>query len=229
MTARGRVREVHFGRVLANDDPEGRGGLKVRVDTLVDGSALSDEYVPPSFPLAGKGEGFFFVPAVGALVEVEVVTDPETATEDLDARWRAVLYTDADAVPSEFADDPVNRGGIKFGDGKVLLFEKAKDVLALIGANVRLGEEDATHPVMRGDTYNDALSTYLNAFTTNLTTPVSGVIAALTALETAATGPLAPLKPGFTALKATWTTFATAVTTFEGLKDSWLSTKVKTE
>lgn len=221
---RGGVKEIHFGKVISNADPAGIGGLKVQVDTLVDGSVLSDEYIPPTFPFAGKDEGFFFVPKEQSIVEVEVTADPEKATETISAKWRGVLYTDTDTIPTEFSSDPTNRGGIKFGN-HTIVFEKAKDLLALISPAVRLGVEAASHPVMRGDTFNTALDTYLTA----VDALAQGNITNFGTLAAASTGSLSPLAAGFGAQVTTWTTFKAAAASFKGQLNTWLSTRVKTE
>lgn len=232
------IKEVHFGQVLDNQDPDKRGGLKVQVNTLVDGAALVEEFIPPSFPFAGKKVGFFFVPAVGAQVEVEVESDPEKATEGIFARWRATLYSEEDDIPEEFAKSYPQRGGIKFGD-EVFLMDAAQGLTALISAKVRLGEEEASHPLMRGDTFNQQLDTYLTAEKTYLTavnTLATASIAAWTALEAAATGLLAPLATPFMQHRQAWQTFAPQIVTYQSAVNalssaasSWLSTKCRTE
>lgn len=205
-------REVYFGKVLDNADPAKRGGLKLQVDEIERGRPfLGGEYVPPSFPFAGAGSGFFFVPPKNAVVEVELAADEGQAVEDLAARWRAVLYTDADAVPAEFLSDPTVRGGIKFGNA-VLLIDSKTDVLALISPNVRLGTEAASHPVVRGDTYNSDLDAYLAA--------VDAALAAWAAV---------PPGGAEAALAAYATAVKSAISTFRGAASGWLSTRVKTE
>jgi Type VI secretion system/phage-baseplate injector OB domain len=236
------IRSVHVGKVLDNDDPAKRGGLKVQVDDLEDGTALrGGEFVPPSFPFAGSNVGFFFLPAKGALVEVEVESDEEKATEELSPRWRAVLYTDADKIPSEFLSDQTNRGGIKVGS-EVLLFDQKKTLLALISSNVRLGEEDASHPVMRGDTYNAELSTYLTAEDAYQTLSIADVAAWKALLTTWAGLPAGAALLGSdanawatamqttnTALAAGGSVWKAAILAFKAKVATWLSTKVKTE
>jgi hypothetical protein len=250
------IREVHYGKVLDNDDPDKKGGLKVQVDTLEEGTALrGGEYIPPCFPFAGSNVGFFFLPAKGALVEVEVESEGERATEELAPRWRAVLYTDKDKVPSEFLSDQTNRAGIKWGSD-LLLFDMKKGLTTLISSKVRLGEEDASHPLVRGDTYNTELSTFLDGLTAYLTaedayanlefahwtaaqaanlvwknlTPSLPVltdvlIAYGTPLETTSNN----LKTGVVTWRGAITTFKGIVTAFKGKASTWLSTKCKTE
>lgn len=218
------IRSVHTGVVLDNKDPKRRGGLKVRVDTIAAGVPLGEDYIRPCFPLAGKGSGFFLIPKVGSIVEVEVEADPDFAMGSLDAAWRAALYTEADPIPAEFVTDYPNRGGVKFGD-VVLLLDSGQDIFGVVSTQVRLGTEAATHPVIRGDTYNQQLDTFLSQLNTLATNSVTqyGVLAA------ASTGPLAPLAAGFGALATGWTTFAAAIAVFKGAAATWLSTRVKTE
>lgn len=220
------MKEVHFGTVVDNVDPEARGGLKVRVDTLLDQLPLLESYIPPAFPFAGNGVGFFFVPEVGAQVEVEVEADPEKSVEDLNARWRGVLYSQNDPVPSEFTSDYPNRAGIKFGD-LVVTFDRTQDVAAIVGDNVRLGEESASHPVMRGDTYNSAEDAYLSS-EDGFLTALSGALSTWSGLPP---GPAtnASLTAFAAALTASLASYQGAVGTFRGSQNSWLSTKVRTE
>ena len=156
------IASVHFGVVVANSDPKRQGRLKIRVDDVEEGLPLGDEWIPPTFPFAGKDRGFFFVPNVGAQVEVELQSDDDAAVDDVAARWRGVLYSDVDPVPSEFTSSYGSRGGLKVG-GEVLLFDEAQGVTAVVSSNVRLGEESASHPVVRGDTLNSALDAFLTS------------------------------------------------------------------
>lgn len=236
------IRDVHTGKVLSNVDPAKAGGLKVQVDTLEEGTALHNgAFIPPSFPFAGNDVGFFFIPPKGALVEVEVESDDEKATEEMAPRWRAVLYTNTDKIPTEFASDYPNRAGIKFG-GDLLLFDQTKDLLALISSKVRLGEENASHPVLRGDTFNTELSTYLTAEDVWTTLHVADLAAwkALLAawalipagqaiLGSDVNGWASALQVTNTALTAGGVPWKAAILAFKAKLISWLSTKVKTE
>lgn len=217
-------RETHVAKVLGNVDPAKAGGAKVQATDLVDGPLDPEDFVPARYPVAGDDEGFYFAPPKGGQVELEALSDDDAGVEDLAPRWVGMLYSDKDKIPSEFRSDPVKRGGIKWGSD-VLLFDKAANLLALISANTRLGEENASHPVLRGDTFNSELSAFLDAMTALAT----GMEAAFTTLDAAAVGPLAPLKPGFTAGKATWAAFKPKPAALKGAATSWLSTKVKTE
>lgn len=236
--------ERHVGNVVGVGDPERTGALRVEVKTLSEGAALGNGWVPGIYPFAGRGEGFYFLPPLGSLLEVEVEADPGRATEDLDARWVGCRYTREDALPEEVRSDPVNRGALKFG-AEVLLLDKLLRRIALISPNVRLGEEDASHPLTRGDTHNAQLDVYLQA--------EQAYDDLLTAVMTAvgvAIGPPAgwsTLSPGAPATTDMLLAFAGTVgtplglllsgtaawvaakATFRAAESTWLSTRCKTE
>lgn len=249
-------REVHVGKVLDLADPDKSGGAKLQVNDLIDGSALDDvDYVPGRYPFAGGGEGFYYAPQKGSLLELEVEADEERAAEELAARWVGMLYTDQDAIPTEFSSDAQNRGGIKFGS-EVFLQDKKLARTALISAAVRLGEEAASHPLMRGDTFNTQLETFLTALDVYLTaentytgqvgayhtaekaiwtawkalSPGLPVLTdALIAVGGALENPAQTAAAGATTYQGAVATFKAAVAAFKAAKTSWLSTKCKTE
>jgi hypothetical protein len=231
------IREIHFAQVLSNDDPDNAGGLKVQIDAVEDGKAYGGgEFIPPCFPFAGSKVGFFFLPEKGTQVEVELESDPEKGTEDLSARWRSVLYNSKDKIPSEFLTDQTNRGGSN---------------------NVRLGEETASHPLVRGDTYNSQLTTFLTALETyltaedvyagleanhwiaaqaanlvwkNLSPPTTPVLnGVLTAYGTPLEATTNALKTGVITWRAAIAAMKAATGAFKTAKTTWLSTKCKTE
>lgn len=231
--------EKHLGIVSAiNSDPNDPGSLKIRAPGLVEGQDLGGTWIQPSFNFAGDDEGVYFVPQPGGLVEVEVEADAERATEDLDARWVASKYNATHRLPSEFRSNPTQRMGIKVRGGTIL-FDRVQQLLALISAKLRLGIEGATHPVMRGDTYNQSLDTWLEAmilFLDAASTLTTANSTQFTALQTAAIGTLAPLAAAFGALASAWTTFGAAIATFKtatttrkSALSTWLSTMVNTE
>lgn len=206
---------IHIGKVVSNADPSKGGGLKVQVDELVEGTSIDSEYIPPCFPFAGSGVGFFFVPAVGDQVQVEVEEDPERSVEHMGARWRAVLYNSVDKIPTEFQSDYPNRMGVKVGD-LVLLFDQTKDIVSIVipnGGKVTLGLEAASHAVVHGDTYNNQFDTYLNSEATYVSadsTLHTLRVAFLTALQGALTT-WAALPPAAPVLGSVLVAFATAV------------------
>ncbi len=233
-------RETHAAKVLDGSDPSKLGGAKVQVNDLVDERPLDEEnFVPGRYPFAGNGEGFYYAPQAGTLLEVEVEGDSEAAVEELAPRWVGMLYSSKDEIPTEFQSDPTNRGGVKFGD-EVFLQDKTQALTALISAMVRLGEETASHPLVRGDTWNTAWETWVSALETYLSaesTLASANATNFTSIAAACTvSPLTALKSFFEALALAWTnhgsavsTFASATTTWKGQKETWLSTKCRTE
>jgi hypothetical protein len=198
-------RETHVAKVLSSDDPAKAGGAKLQATDLVDGPLDPEEFVPGRFPVAGDDEGFYFAPPKGGQVELEAASDDEEGVEDLAPRWVGMIYSNRDAIPAEFRSDAVARGGIKWGDG-VLLFDKTSDLLALISANVRLGEEAATEEVLRGTKFNAEFNTFLN----DLTIFVNAI----------------GLLPGHGGPAGI---FAGKIAAFQAKFATWLSTKVKTE
>jgi len=249
-------RAVFLAKVLSNEDSDKLGAVKVQVNDLVDGGALDDENLTPGrYPFAGGGEGFYYAPQVGTLLELEVLEDEEEAVENLDPRWVGMLYTSEDVIPSEFQSDPTKRGGVKFGD-EVFLQDKKKALTALISGKVRLGEEEASHPLVRGDTYNQELEIYLtgegayliaeNALAGNeatfwgamktalqtwqaLTPGIPATTDMLIAFATAVKPSVDNLAAGGSAWSSAITAFQGVVTAFKGKLSSWLSTKCKTE
>lgn len=218
--------EKHFARVVSAADPEKQGRARVEAGTIVEGVPLEgdDAWFPVDYPFAGGGEGWYYPPNEDALAVLEVEADPERGTEEIDARVTGFRYTDRDPIPEEFRSDPTNRGGVKFG-AEVLLQDRAKALTALISAALRLGLEDATHPVVRGDTLNDALTQYLTAEEALAEENVTQ----FAALAAAAAGLLAPLKQPFEDLATAWGVYKGEVTTFKNAAPGWLSTRVKTE
>lgn len=220
------LKEIHYGKVVENDDPLKQGRLKVQINTIVDSTVLSDDFIPATFPFAGSNRGFFFIPEIGSQVEVEIEHDQEKVVEEINARWRGVLYSDVDEIPDEFKSDPINRAGIKYGDN-VLLFDQTSDLLSLISNNVRLGEEDASHPLIRGDVYNTEEATLLTDISTTLTT----LNVAWTAIAALPPPPVlgSVLAPIATPVVTSLTTLITKISIFLSKQQTWLSTKVKTE
>lgn len=220
------LKEIHYGKVVENDDPLKQGRIKVQVNTIVDATVLIDDFIPATFPYAGNDRGFFFVPEIGAQVEVEIEHDPEKVVEEINARWRGVLYSDIDSIPDEFKSDPTKRAGIKYGDN-VLLFDQSSDLISLISSNVRLGEENASHPLIRGDTYNTEEAALLTDISTTLTT----LNVAWTALAALPPPPVlgSVLAPIATPVVPAITNLIAKISLFLTKQSTWLSTKVKTE
>lgn len=137
MRNHGTVKEIHVGIVEDNNDPEQRGRIRVRCDTLVGFQTTFPDYIDPVFPyLAGNGEkatgGWFFIPDPGTKVELEITsTHPHDETFggiSVDApqiRWRACVFAaSVDDINEEFrGDNYPNRKGIVTRDGHGLIFD----------------------------------------------------------------------------------------------------------
>ena len=107
--------------------------------------------------------------------------------------------------------------------------------------NVYLGLETAPYAVMRGPTYNTALTSFLTSLSTymvGITALAASSVTAYTdlAAKTASPGTLNPLNSGFNTLLGAWTvftpivaTFIPAISAFSSAQTGWLSTKVFTE
>lgn len=128
--------EVHVGVVTDNVDPEQRGRIRVRCDTLAGTDTELPDFVDPVFPyLAGDGQtttaGWCFIPDVGVAVELEIATssprDETTGAISFDApaiRWRACVFArGGDTVSPEFIQNYPNRRGIVTGAGHALIFD----------------------------------------------------------------------------------------------------------
>jgi hypothetical protein len=132
------IYEVHQAIVTDNVDPEQRGRIKVQCSTLVENDQELPDFVDPVFPYLSSSDqqttngGWFFVPDIGTIVELEVASDsPRDETPgaiSFDApniRWRAqILASGADTVGSEFlGDNYPNRRGVQTALGHALVFD----------------------------------------------------------------------------------------------------------
>lgn len=131
------VFEVHPAIVTDNVDPEQRGRIKVTCETLVETGTELPDWVDPAFPYLASSDqqtttaGWFFVPDIGCVVEVEVASDaphdevPGAISFDApQIRWRAaILARDDDTVGSEFLENYPNRRGIQTGLGHAIVFD----------------------------------------------------------------------------------------------------------
>ncbi len=91
----------HTGTVTDNNDPDMQGRLTVECPTIVTGDVL--EWIDPKFPFTDSGmlAGWFFVPNIGAQVEVEIEEEEDSEVQGLEPKWQCTLYPDG-TVPVEF-------------------------------------------------------------------------------------------------------------------------------
>lgn len=201
-------REIHIARLTSGEVGES-GERTVRADDLLEGDL--PEQVQVLTPFAGGGEGFYFPSPSKATCALEVEAESGNSAETLAARVLGFLFNQQNAIPAECQSDPSNRGALKLGE-TLLLLDKAQKIAALIAENVRLGTEAASHPLVRGDTFNSQLDVFLTSLKAAFDTLVLA----------AAAPPLDALKPGFQA-------GSLAAQTLKAQLDTWLSTRVKTE
>jgi hypothetical protein len=111
--------EVTNDAPIVDGKPSSRGELIVRCGQLF-GDEVSDP-IAPGFQYAGGGFGMFFVPPIGATVDLELDQD----LDNPDFRWRTCLYNFNNPLPEEFGiksflyrdevgESPVNRGANRY-------------------------------------------------------------------------------------------------------------------
>lgn len=134
-------REIHYGIVSDNNDPEMRGRVRVRCGTLVPDDTEWPEWVEPLFPYLSSSDqnktdgGFFFIPDIGVVVELELeVTSArdevpgQSSIDAPDIRWRACVWAHGtDVLPDDFLANYPFRRGIKTSLGHMLLFDDTED------------------------------------------------------------------------------------------------------
>ena len=146
---RATVTEVHKAIITDNVDPEQRGRLKVRCDTLAGPDTELPDWVEPRFPYLSSSNdnttdgGWFFVPDIGVVIEIEITVSsardetPEAISFDApDLRWRAcVIAPGEDSVGSEFKGDSYpKRRGVQTGAGHAIVFDDDALLVQLIAA-----------------------------------------------------------------------------------------------
>jgi hypothetical protein len=120
------AKEIHFAEVTRNTDVEFgttlRGAVFFKSETFTGGTEYA---VPaePCFPFAGNNKGFFFVPAVGDIIEIEVETD---FIETPEPRYRCGVYSggpNGDDIDELFKKNYPNRLGWVTKSGHFILFD----------------------------------------------------------------------------------------------------------
>ena len=146
MTVRATIRETHIGIVTNNEDDEQRGRIKVACATLMGVDTNLDpleypDFIDPIFPYLASSDGeasdagWFFIPDVGVLVELELTVsspgDDTTAETSIDAnaiRWRACIPAKGvDSVAEDFKTNYPNRRGWKTGRGHLFFMDDTED------------------------------------------------------------------------------------------------------
>lgn len=213
------IREVYTGTVTDNNDPEKRGRVCVECPQVVAGDVL--EWVEPKFFFvdSDKNAGAFFVPNVGAQIEVEIESGSESQVSGLEPRWCCALYP-LGKVPEVFQENYPNRRGWVTAKGHIFYFDDTDDQLIfqythpsgteiyvdndgkvrIVSDDINLGDETATEHAVLGDALKADLDIYLTAEDTFVTalSAVPGMLAAagvykaaITALMNSLAGDLA--------------------------------------
>lgn len=141
-------RQIYIGKVSRTNDPEKLGRIRVKCPALAATSREMPIWIEPMFPFTSKDStGWFFVPEVGAEVELEVVTSSdtdETPNESFitnpDIRYRAGLYSAENKPAVEFATNYPKRRGFKTPGGSLLLFDDSEKDKSLLQLKLTTGE-----------------------------------------------------------------------------------------
>lgn len=128
-------RESHIGTVVANQDPELRGRIKCACAGIL---GSEDEALPMWIPPIAEW-GWFFVPDIGELVELEMIaseSDDESfqmaSIANHDIRWRGRHWSplgegeNARAIPEDFKTNYSKRRGFTTPRGHVFFFDDTK-------------------------------------------------------------------------------------------------------
>lgn len=134
-------RTRYTATVTDNNDPEKRGRLKVACATLMgtddNGEAVEyGDWVEPMFPFVATDKegnlagGFFAIPGVGAIVEIEISTESAfdespgmTSINAPDPQWVACSLGNDETVPEEFQTNYPNRFGFRSSTGHTFTFD----------------------------------------------------------------------------------------------------------
>ena len=124
------VKELHIGEVTNNmmgpdGNPFSRGEVMFKCETLLEDGSEYPIPAVPSFHYATDGYGIFFVPPPGTQIEVEVAQGRDKVVESR-VRYRAMLYSDINEVPSEFMTNYPYRKGLKLPSG-IIVFDDSPE------------------------------------------------------------------------------------------------------
>jgi hypothetical protein len=120
-------KQVHIGEVTNNEfgpdaAPLVRGEVMFKCETLLSDGSEYPVPAMPSFPLADpEGFGLFWVPEVGATIEVEIEDGIDYLLEEV-VKYKCALYSDVNDIPEEFQINYPKRKGFKFKSG-ILMFD----------------------------------------------------------------------------------------------------------
>lgn len=156
----GTLQEFHFAIITDNNDPDRRGRLKLRCQSLIGADFELPDWVEPENPLFTSIDdgGSLFLPKIGSTVELVVdVHDPdfdqvrgERFLANPSAKWRqAVPTASADAVPlpADLITNYPNRRGFVTPAGHKLIFDDSGSVIieAASGSKIEMLPDGTIH------------------------------------------------------------------------------------
>jgi hypothetical protein len=191
-------KEYHSGIVRDVDDPLKRGRLIVECPDVAYGQTLPWADPKMCFVDSEMQAGSFWIPNVGAVVEVEIESEEDSEANSLEPKWKCDVYPEG-TVPEIFQTNYPQRRGWVTAAGHILYFDDTEGQLEfkyihptgtelvvtndgqmqltpVSGQSVLIGGE-ADEQIPRGnilDTFLDALKVWADAHTQ----PVTGTAAA---------------------------------------------------
>ena len=138
----GELTEVHFAIVTDNNDPEQRGRLKMRSQSLIGADYEMPDWIEPESPLftSTGGGGSLFLPKIGTLVELVVAVHDvdmdqmpaERFLQNPSGKWRHASHSasqDKLPLPDDLRTHYPNRRGFVTPAGHKLIFDDAGSII----------------------------------------------------------------------------------------------------
>lgn len=181
-------KQYHSGIVRDNDDELMRGRLLIECPDIAYGQVLPWAEPKMHFVDSAMNAGSFWIPNVGAVVEVEIEDEEDSEANSLEPKWRCDVYPEG-TVPEIFRTNYPQRRGWVTAAGHTLFFDDTEGqlVFKLIHpsgteividntGNVHIGSETSTEHLVHGDILNTFL-TNLQIWLNALVLPVAGSVA----------------------------------------------------
>lgn len=133
------ILEQHVGIVTNVDDPDQRGRIKVKCQTLVGADQELPVWVEPAVLYSTKsGAGFWWIPEIDSEVELEIMTGDDSTDESPgesflahpELRYRAGRFGVTNPAPEGLKGTDPKKLGIRSPDGHTLVFETEKITLS---------------------------------------------------------------------------------------------------
>lgn len=207
------LQETHMGVVTDNNDPEQRGRLKLKCQSLVAVDVELPDWIEPAAQLFAStgGAAALFLPAIGSTVELtcdvhdtELDEMPgERFLQNPAMKWRPATMTDKAGpmpLPDVLRINYPNRRGWATPSGHYVVCDDKGSVIihhsggseitidssggiTVTSPDVKLGDGTAVDRSLKGDTYRTAEDAVLTAIGT-FATAVGGALPAVAAAAT---------------------------------------------